>query len=217
MAAQDYLNNTEPAMRHLFDGLNSYDSMRLPSIRQYIDETGMVRMTKAENKAFLESHERFFDLEFARATLAGSILQVAYNCLKQYSPGPDDSVLCSKFSIKSDTIAEKLCLGRQIHGIPIGLLIYAGRVQYNHWEDGQPSNTVAQAVFNELIMAHYNDMSFDMAYVLDYPAPRPIAHYIVRLELKWRTYNDYISDMRLLLGLNKNCICRKFQKFFGST
>ena len=201
MAAQDYLDDTESAVRHLFEGLNVYDSMRLPSILQYLDKKGMVKMTKAENEAFLRSYEKFFDLEFARATLAGSVLQVAFNCLKQHSPGPDDESICSKFGVRNGTTAEKLCLGREVHGIPIGLLIYAGRVQYNHWEDGQPSSVVAQAVFRELIMAYYGDTSFDMAYELEYPVPRPIAHYIVRLELNWRTYDDYITDIRFLLKL----------------
>ncbi len=101
-------------------------------------------MTKKENEAFLAAYSDFFDLEFARATLAGSLLQVIYNCLKQYSPGSDDPALCSKYKTQTGSIAEKLCLGRLVHGIPIGLLIYAGRVQYNHWEEGRPSNPVAR-------------------------------------------------------------------------
>ncbi len=44
-------------------------------------------------------------------------------------------------------------------------------------------------------------MSFDMAYELDYPGPRPVSHYIVQLELKWRIYDDYINDMRSLVKL----------------
>jgi hypothetical protein len=199
MAVQDYLDDTEVAVRHLFKGLDSYDSLRGPSIWQYIDKTGQIRMTKAENEAFLADHIRSFNLEFARATLAGSLLQVAYNCLKQYSPGPDDPNVCAKFRVRSDTDAAKCCLGRQVHGIPIGLLIYAGRVQYNHWEDGEPSNAMAKTVFDELLKAYYDDVTFDLAYELDLPAPRPVAHYIVLIELKWRSYDDYISDMHSLL------------------
>jgi hypothetical protein len=201
MPAQDYLNNTGVAVCYFIDGLHSYDSVRAPSIMPFIDETGMVKMTKTENEAFLDAYAKFFDLEFARATLAGSLLQVAYNCLKQYSPGFEDADLCTKFSVKGGTPAEKFCLGRQVHGIPIGLLIYAGRIQYNHWEDGLPDNPVAKAVFQELVRAYYDDTSFDMAYELDYPSPRPVSHYIVQLELNWHTYDDYISDMRLLLKL----------------
>lgn len=201
MSAQNYLNDTEVAVRHLIEGLNSYDSARAPSILPFISENGMVKMSKAENEAFLDAYTKFFDLEFARATLAGSLLQVAYNCLKQYSPGIEDAALRTKFSIRNGTTAEKFCLGRQVHGVPIGLLIYAGRIQYNHWEDGQPSNSVANAVFQELVTAYYDDASFDLAYETSYPSPRPVSHYIVKLELKWATYDDYINDMRSLLKL----------------
>jgi hypothetical protein len=201
MAAQSYLDSTRPAVRHLFDGFNAYDSIRLPSILDYVDKMGMVKMTKAENEAFLEAYQRSFDLEYARAVLAGSILQVAYLALKKYSPSPSDTSFCSKFGILTGSIAEKLCLGRRVHGIPIGLLIYAGRVQYNHWEDGEPSDVVAKAVFRELVRAYYDNTNFDMAFELGYPIPRPVSHYIVRLELGWRTYEYYESDMRSLLNL----------------
>jgi hypothetical protein len=201
MAAQAYLNSTEPAVQHLFEGLNSYDTMKLPSIQQYVDKTGLVKMTKEENESFLKSYQDFFALEFARATLAGSILQVAYLGLKQNSPGPDDAAACAKFSIQSGSAVERFCRGRQVHGIPIGLLIYAGRVQYNHWEDGEPSGTVAKSVFQELIWAYYDNLSFDMAYELNYPSARPVSHYIVRLELNWRSYDDYLTDMKTLLEI----------------
>ena len=36
MGAKDYLSDTEPAVRHLFDGLATYDSNRPPSILQYV-------------------------------------------------------------------------------------------------------------------------------------------------------------------------------------
>ncbi len=201
MTAQAYLNSTEPALQHLFDGLNAYDSTKLPSISQYVDENGLFKMKKEENESFLRAYEDSFALEFARSTLAGSILQVAYLCLKQYSPSPEDSSICDKFNIQRNSSIEKFCRGRQVRGIPIGLLIYAGRVQYNHWEDGEPSGVVAKTVFRELLSAYRDDHTFDLAYDLNYPSTRPVSHYIVRLELRWRTYNNYLSDMKNLLSI----------------
>ena len=78
MSAELYIKQSEPAVRHLFDGLNTYDSIPLPSIMDYVDESGLVKMTKYENKDFLEAYDQYFELEFARASLAGSILQLAY-------------------------------------------------------------------------------------------------------------------------------------------
>ncbi len=199
MNAQEYMNSTGPAVQHLFDGLNAYDSTNLPSISQYVDDTGLVKMTKEENEFFLKAYEDSFALEFARATLAGSILQVAYLGLKLHSPGPEDVAICAKFNIQRNSSLEGFCRGRQVHGIPIGLLIYAGRVQYNHWEEGEPRNVVAKTVFDELVWAYYEDTTFDLAYQLGYPSTRPVTHYLLRLELRWRNYNDYLSDLKNLL------------------
>ncbi len=58
MSAESYLAQSEQAIRHLFDGLNAYDSIRLPSIIDFVDETGLVKMTKAENEAFLRDPYR---------------------------------------------------------------------------------------------------------------------------------------------------------------
>jgi hypothetical protein len=198
MNALDYLQDSEVAVRHMFDEINSYDSFKLPSIMKYIDKTGIVTMTKEENDAFLDSYKKYFDLDFSRATMAGSLLQVAYNCLNQFSPGPDDHAICEKFNINKGSIAERLCIGRKVHGIPIGLLIYAGRVQYNHWEDGK-FNGITQDIFRELVIAHMDDI--DMVYELNYPAPRPVSHYIIRVDLKWQTYDDYFKDIYSSLRL----------------
>ena len=212
MSAKSYLDDTEPAVRHLINGLNEYDSLRLPSISKYIGENGVVEMTKSENKAFLNAYKKSFDLDFARATLSGAILQIAYVCLKLHSPGSDDISTCTKFGVKKGSTAEKLCIGRKIHGIPIGLLIYAGRIQYNHWEDSALNNQVANTVFNELYEAYSEKPLCNLIYDISYPTPSPKSYYIVRWELKWNTYEDYIKDIRLLLKKHRPSlfnICKK--------
>ena len=57
---------------------------------------------------------------------------------------------------------------------------------------------MARQVFRELVHAYSTNQHFDMAYVLDYPSPRPVSHYIVRLELGWKTYDDHVISMRSL-------------------
>lgn len=106
---------------------------------------------------------------------------------------------CSELGVKDASAGATFCIGRDIKGIPEGLLIYAGRIQYNHWEEGEPSNPVALQVFNELVHAYYNNQSFDMVYVLNYPKHRPVSHYIIKLELGWHTPNDYIASMESML------------------
>ncbi|MGB2963148.1 MAG: hypothetical protein WBB69_04100 [Anaerolineales bacterium] len=203
MSIDSYIEQSKPAIQHLFNGLHEYDSIRLPSIMDYIVDTGLVRMTKEENKEFLGIYEEHFSREFSRASLAGSILQIAYIGIKKYSPNPNISEECIGFGVNPGTTAASFCLGRSIKGIPEGLLIFAGRIQYNHWEEGEPNRSVAKNVFRQLVRVYYDNQFFDMAYVLDYPSPRPVSHYIVRLELGWNTYEDYESSIRLMLNKRK--------------
>jgi hypothetical protein len=195
-----YLKDTEPAVQHLFQGLGDYYSDRLPSILQYRDETGVIRMTREKNEEFLNAYKAHFALETARAALAGSILQIAYSGLKQYPSKKTVNPEFSDLGVKSVVPHRAFCVGRLVRNLPIGLLIYAGRIQYNHWEEGEPTNPVARQVFRELVISYSDDPGFDLGYVLDYPAPRPVSHYIVRLELAWRSYDAYLQDMTQLLA-----------------
>lgn len=147
MSVEAYLKDTEPAVRHLFKGLDLYDSIKSPSIKQFIDDTGHVRMSKKEADEMVELAYKSLELEFSRAILAGSILQVAYTGLKEYPTNKPLTPLFKKFGINPSQQAVKFCIGRTQFDIPIGLLIYSGRIQYNHWEEGIPGNKVAKKVF----------------------------------------------------------------------
>lgn len=201
MEADAYFAQTEPAVRHMFAALSEYDSQAiLPPLAAYTDQSGVVRMNRAEAEQYARLADRSLGLEFARATLCGSVTQVAYMAINQYSRNADIDDDCEALSVKQGSKATRFCIGRPVHGIPLGLLLYAARVQYNHWDEGKPTNPVALAVFSALYQHYANDLSFDLAYVLEWPAPRPVAHYIIRHELRWMSYADYITDMRQALG-----------------
>jgi hypothetical protein len=131
--------------------------------------------------------------------LAGSILQIAYTGIKKYRLSESVSPRCLELNVKASTTGAVFCVGRNVKNIPLGLLIYAGRIQYNHWEEGEPANPIARAVFGGLRTAYLNDQHFDLGYVLDYPIPRAVSHYIIRFELGWLSYDEYISDMTSVL------------------
>ena len=151
-------------------------------------------MSREEALDFMSAKSTSLGLEFARATLCGSIAQVSYVALKQFSTNAEVSS-GHRFGVASGVSAAKFCVGRLVQGIPLGLLIYAARVQYNHWEEGTPKNKVPQAVFHALASHYSDDLMFDMAYDLDWPSPRPVAHYILRNELNWFEYDDYVKDL----------------------
>ena len=198
MPVENYLKDTESAIKLFFEGLDSYFSMKLPSLEAYIDESGFVQMSRSEAGEFLKPYEKYFALEFSRATLAGSILQVAYMALKKFSSNSEVSQKCQEFGVVANSDLSRYCVGREVHGIPIGLLIYVGRIQYNHWEDGHLKK-VPTGVFDHLANVYHDDQDFDMVYALHYPEPHPVSHYIVRFELGWITFDDYIKDMRMML------------------
>ena len=65
MSAETYLDDTEPAVRHLFKGLDLYDTIRPPSIMQYVDDTGEVKMSKKEADELVQASQESFAFEFS--------------------------------------------------------------------------------------------------------------------------------------------------------
>lgn len=106
----------------------------------------------------------YASVDIARDVIAGSILQIAYVAIKQYAANADkpDSVLkfeskinamiasapnarCKHFELPVD-----FCVGRNLGELPIGLVIYAARHQYNHFDEERLS------VANEVIFDYLN-------------------------------------------------------------
>lgn len=202
MPALGYLNTTEPAVRHMFLGLDAYTKATPPpSLAKYMDEDGVIWMSREDAKRYMGDYIDSLALEFAKATLCGSIVQVAYTGISQYSVNTAIPGSCKRLGVKKKSRSAKFCIGREIHGIPMGLFIYAARIQYNHWEEGEPSNSIARNVFRHLYSAHSSDPLFDMAYDLEYPVPRPVTHYVVQVEFRWKKYEDYLEDIKVLLGV----------------
>ena len=197
-----YFRDTEPAVRHMFEALHEYDALTVPpSLGKYADQRGVVTMSQEQVVGYMKELSSSLGLDFAKATLCGSIAQVAYVALKQYSENEVVDDACAALAVAQASSTAKFCVGRRVLGIPVGLLVYTARVQYNHWEEGTPKSPVPKAVLDALHQHYANDPTFDMAYVLEWPSPRPVAHHILRHELSWMSYGDYINDMRQALKL----------------
>ena len=182
---EDYLKGTEPAVQHMFAALEVYRAITpRPSVDKYKKNDGRIHLTGDEATQFLHDEIDAMGLDVAKATLSGGIVQVAYSGIKQYSRNTEIPASCHHFDIPTDRGKAKFCIGREIHSLPIGLIIYAARIQYNHWEEGTPSNPTARAIFRYLSSVRMDDPWHDLVYELDWPKPRPVTHYILQLEFK---------------------------------
>ncbi len=193
--ANSYLTETEHAVRLLFAGIEYYEGLlhglTPPSQAGSGDEVAL----------YMEAAEKYFGYSFSEATLCGSILQVAYMGVLLFSANANISDHCRTLvgPIASDHKVIHFCVGRLIHGIPIGLLIYAGRNQFNHWADKTFDYPTTQ-VFRALGKAYHESPFFDLAYELSYPNRTIKANHLVLNELRWKAYEDYLGDMTALIG-----------------
>ncbi|MEQ8831969.1 MAG: hypothetical protein RLW87_19345 [Alphaproteobacteria bacterium] len=190
----------EPAVQAQFETLDWYHALTTPP-PLVTDDTGLVQWTE-ENRKWFERINEIGNLDHAKAMLCGGIAQIAYIAIKEYSLNKS---LCKNdakdFSISPRALAVKFCIGRRVHGIPLGLLVYAARIQYNHWEEGTPTNPVAKAVFRKLYDHYRENPMFDLAYMLDWPIHRPVTHHMLQSEMGWRSYDNYLKDIRETLDV----------------
>jgi hypothetical protein len=192
--AQAYLKNTEAAVRHLLTGIDQYEGL----LRGLVPPSRA--RTKDEVAWYMAAAEAYFGCEFPEATLSAAILQVAFTAFLLFSQNdviPDD---CTALVGPTNTKAIRFCVGRRIHGIPAGLLVYAGRNQSSHWDDETFDFPTSQ-VFGSLLAAHYDNPLFDLAYELNWPGRTLKAHHIVLGELRWTSYEAYEADVRGALGI----------------
>jgi hypothetical protein len=75
--------------------------------------------------------------------------------IKLYSSNKSIPGSCATIVEPKYKSAIPFCIGRECYGIPLGLLIYAGRNQYCHWDDEEP-HEVTRNVFYALSDAFYD-------------------------------------------------------------
>lgn len=200
MLIEQYFAETKPALLHIFSALDEYDrETPPPSLSDYADETGVIKLDRSQAKKYLSDVRGSLALDVAKATLCGALLQVGFTAINLFPRSDADPTELSRFKIKPRAKASRFCVGRKVCGIPVGLLVYAGRIQFNHWDERKLDNPVALRVLEALREFYRTDVTFDLAYAWEWPGPRPISHHIVRHELEWMAYEDFTSDVGALL------------------
>ncbi|MCG8085306.1 MAG: hypothetical protein JAZ13_06290 [Candidatus Thiodiazotropha taylori] len=205
---ENYLDKTESATKKIFEGIDDYINIlresRSPVFVSGIldDEERKKEYEKwateheEEIKAFLDAQNKYVDESFAMSTLCSSLLQIAAMGIQKYSKNTEVAEGFSSL-IKEGSKPAKFCIGRLERDIPIGLIIYAGRNQFNHLDDKlRELNT---SIFEKLcqIESFSNKGTFyrDPAFDLNNEMLVSYASNITSL-LGWRSYDNYYNDVR---------------------
>lgn len=212
--AAEYLDKTRSAAAKLFEGIDTYlaflHQQSTTFVTSYTNQEDFQRQYDAWREtnhpriqAALEAQKQYLGESFAQATLCGSILQLAAKAIECYSKNteiPEDW----KFIIKPGGKPVPFCTGRLVRGVPLGLVIYAGRNQHIHFED-QTLREPNVEVFRRLAINHgYGKGStepvLDPAFHLGTESINSFANNITAL-IQWRSVETYETDMRQLLEL----------------
>lgn len=202
--ARTYMLETSPATEGLFKLLNQYGWQRMRAI---------VGLTKVKTRSELTVHKRdFSSVEIAREVIAGSILQIAYVAIAKYAAPLEKSPNTLRFEseinrlirenpdsarTKQFSLPLQFCVGRDIGHLPLGVVVFAGRNQYNHFYEGRRLSVTNELVFNHLHAMWpepKNGLSFDLV-------PGKLFSYSVLAALGWVDtsrslgYNAYMRDM----------------------
>ncbi|BAV33394.1 hypothetical protein SCL_1080 [Sulfuricaulis limicola] len=206
--AQDYINQTASAVKHLFAGIDHYIQILRSAptpvlITDNKQSDAILKSWITANQADIErsrdAQRKFFAEKHALATLCGSILQIASMAIRRYSKNesvPPEFLAC----IGTNKNAMRHCIGRRLREVPIGLLIYAGRNHYNHLEEGklhEPNLTIFEMMAtNHTYGFGIRDPAFDLHGNVGWNLPSNVTSI-----LEWRAYERYEADMSQLLTI----------------
>ena len=153
--------STAPAAEGLFRLLNEYSWQKMGAF---------VDLTKSRNREDLEQHKGVFSsTDVASEIIAGSVLQIAYVAIERFAVRSKKSKNALHFEAEINrlirenpttrwkektpfTLPEEFCAGRDIGDLPLGVIVYAGRNQYNHF------GVKRLSVLNEVVFNHLHDM-----------------------------------------------------------
>ena len=206
MEATDYLNETESAARQIFEGLAYYrgvlDKDPRPTFVGKVDPerrdeqlAEWYEQNQEEIRQSLAAQREYLGNTFSQATLAGALLQIAYMGISMFSTNervPENW----QSSINNGSKPARFCIGRCVKGVEVGLLIFAGRNQYNHWDEGELRNP-SKAIFDRL--ANHSSAYIDPAFDLSNEVLDTYSHNIVSV-IGWVNYDDYLNDLTLLVS-----------------
>lgn len=132
--ADEYINDSCLAVSKLMKALSLFEQEIMNSI------AGMTKTSDPKEQT--NQVKNIFSQFIPRDAIAGAMLQIAFMSMRHFPKigSKNETVVFLEEQVK-DTIRRaysypiSYCVGREIIGIPIGLLIFAARNQYNHQDE----------------------------------------------------------------------------------
>lgn len=199
-----YFTDTEHAMMSLFKNLNFYlnilRDVEMPIFTSKTSDIDLftkeyelwVTQNKKKLSIALEKENEYFGHSVSMGAICGSILQIAFMAILKFSSNKKVPEQLQKV-INIGSKATKYCIGESIRGVPKGLIIYAGRNQYNHMDEAQFHKDTTY-VFDRLAVFDSQKNIIDPAFQLSHPKIVSYASNIVAI-LGWKDYESYIVDI----------------------
>lgn len=210
--ASEYLDKTESAARKLFEGIDSYiellrghqDAVFATSYTDEADFNAQFDAWSVENRDAVDrrnaAYGKFGEEILAQSILCGAVLQLASKGIQLFSKNETLPIAWSGI-IRIGAAGVPFCIGREVRGVPLGLIVYAGRNQHAHYDDEslREPNT---SVFERLALNHgfgggkpFHDPAFDLRNT----SIGSFASNITAL-IGWRSYEAYLKDMEEVLA-----------------
>jgi len=219
ISAAEYLNQTEHAVEGMFNSIKHYsDLMRMsfPPVKviRHSGEEGEFDRKYQAWRAAPEIQQEFEIAEYARDeyhaslfsqhVISGSILQIACKYIELHSKNTEClenfTYLFEGCSVSKKRNLLKFLVGRTVRNVPVGLIIYAGRNQYNHLDEQNGfRNPVNANVFSALGKNHEYGDFIDPPFDLNNKNIISYSSNILSI-LDWDTYSKYKADMNSLIG-----------------
>ncbi len=201
-----YLEDTSHTVRHLYLGLESIELL-WQDIEPMLLDDGRPKpgLDKEDFDVLFDASRECPQWAFSEAVLCGAILEVAFmgiQCFSKVVPKtPPESCRPLFDDVSENPRFLKFCVGEERYGVPEGLLIYAGRNQYAHWDEKVLKDPLNKNVFRRLHAEFPKYPTFERAFDLSNPQIDIYARFILRAALGWAFYKDYVVGMRRVLGI----------------
>lgn len=205
ITVESYFKESEHALISQFESLDYYNSIAKKSIEPtYIADTlGELKLLEKQQGQNLDSKknmELYKSHMFSRHFLSGSILQFSSKAIELFSNQTSASFEKQECFPELSAKSLQFCVGRQDKGIPIGLIILAGRNQYNHIEAGQDLSKINKTVFK--ILSEYkagNETYIDPCFDLSNDVYCYSSNIITFLG--WENYSSFKKDMSAIFSI----------------